>query len=72
MVLRDSTMEGLAASATVKGHWTIQPRWEGATVGLRSWLQELRELSDSLLRWKGRLFVNSLRRGAQSWQQKAG
>lgn len=39
-----SNMESLAASATVKGHWTIQPRWDGATLGLGSWLQELRDL----------------------------
>lgn len=38
-------MEGLAASVTVKGHWTIQPRWEVATP--RSWILAIGELADA-------------------------
>lgn len=51
-----STMEGLAASATVKGHWTIQPRWEGAAP--RCWILAIGELADV----EGWLLTDSVRR----------
>lgn len=65
-------MRSVGTAVTLKQHWTAQPRWEEATLGLESWPKELRELEESLLKWKGSFLIHSLRKGVQSWQRETG